>query len=101
MPKYNPLTKGTVIQLVNDLIAKAEFNEKVVQCKELHGLSPELALGSAWYRGLMNRHDALLSTKKSNVKDTKQNTWVQCEHFLQKKLTHLYNLHLEGHPTIT
>ncbi len=78
----DPLTKGTVVQLANDLIAETEFATKVVECKEICQLNPESALGNAWYRGFMKCHEALLTTKKANFKDTKQNTWVRREHFI-------------------
>ncbi len=61
----DPLTKGTVIQLANDLIADTELQAKVADCKKLHGLDPDSAIGTSWYRGFMmyeNVYEAMVSS---------------------------------------
>jgi hypothetical protein len=45
----NPLTKTTIIELVNDLIAETEYMEKIKYCKGLRKLNSIEKLGDAWY----------------------------------------------------
>jgi hypothetical protein len=42
-----PLTKSTIIEFANDLIAKTEFQEKVAAAKKLRHLKEEITLDSA------------------------------------------------------
>jgi hypothetical protein len=76
-----PLTKSTIIEFTKDLITKTEFQEKVAAAKKLRHLKEETTLGSAWYRGFLKRHAALLTTGGTIIKDVKRRTWVTCKNF--------------------
>jgi hypothetical protein len=76
-----PLTKGTVIELANSLISKTKYQEKLQAAKKLRRLEDEGNLGAAWYRGFMSRHQSLLTTKGTVIKDIKRRTWVTRENF--------------------
>jgi len=76
-----PLTKATVIELANSLISKTEFQEKLEAAKKLRHLDDEGKLGAAWYRGFLSRHQSLLTTRGTVIKDVKRRTWVTRENF--------------------
>ena len=76
-----PLTKTTVIELANYLIGKTELQENVAAAKKLRHLEQETTLGTAWYRGFLNRHAAQLTTSGTVIKDVKRRTWVTQENF--------------------
>jgi hypothetical protein len=75
-----PLTKTTVLELANDLIAGTEVEELIADCKKIRKLK-ETKLGSAWYRGFLKRYQDDLSLSASVVKDIKRRTWVKVENF--------------------
>ena len=75
-----PLTKTTVLELANDLIAGTEVEELIADCKKIWKLK-ETKLGSAWYRGFLKRYQEDLSRSASVVKDIKRRTWVKAENF--------------------
>jgi hypothetical protein len=77
----NPLTKTTIIELANDLIAETEYQEKIKECKGLRKLNYTEKLGDAWYRGFMSRYSDKLTQSGTTIKDTKRNTWVTKENF--------------------
>jgi len=77
----NPLTKTTIIELANDLIAETEYQEKIKECKGLRKLNSTEKLGDAWYRGFMSRYSDKLTQSGTTIKDTKRNTWVTKENF--------------------
>jgi len=76
-----PLTKSTINELANSLILKTEYQEKLEAAKKLRHLDDEGSLGTAWYRGFMNRHKTFLTTKGVVIKDVKRRTWVTRENF--------------------
>ncbi len=75
------LTKSTVIEFANDLIAKTEFQGLVAAAKKLRCLEEETTLGTAWYHGFLKCHAALLTTSGTVIKDVKRRTWVMRENF--------------------
>ncbi len=77
----NPLTKTTIIELANDLIAETEYKEKIKDCKNLRKLDSVDKLGDAWYRGFMSRYSEKLTRNGTTIKDSKRNTWVTTENF--------------------
>ena len=76
-----PLTKTTVIELANDIVAETEYASKIIECKELRKLKETSILGDAWYRGFMHRFEDTLTRNQSTVKDTKRRTWVTQANF--------------------
>ncbi len=50
----NPLTKTTIIELANDLLADTEYLNKIKYCKGLRKLKCTDKLSDAWYRGFMS-----------------------------------------------
>jgi len=78
----SPLTKTTIIELANDLVADTEYQEKIKECKVLRKLDSIEKLSDAWYRGFLNRFSAVLTRSGTTVKDTKRNTWVTKENFV-------------------
>ncbi len=50
-------------------------------CKKVHKLKSNEKLGIAWYRGVLSRHEDLLTRNGSVVKDLKRRTWVKSENF--------------------
>jgi hypothetical protein len=77
----NPLTKTTIIELANDLIAETKYKEKIKDCKNLRKLDSVDKLGDAWYRGFMSRYSEKLTRNGTTIKDSKRNTWVTTENF--------------------
>jgi hypothetical protein len=77
----NPLTKTTIIELANDLIAEAEYMEKIKDCKELRKLNSIEKLGDTWYQGFMSQFSEQLTRSGTTIKDSKRNTWVTQENF--------------------
>jgi hypothetical protein len=76
-----PLTKTTVIELANDLIAKAELQENVAAAKKLRLIEHKTTLGTAWHLGFLICHATLLTTSGTVIKDVKRRTWVTRENF--------------------
>jgi hypothetical protein len=76
-----PLTKSTVIEFANSVINQMEYQEKVEASKKLRGLNNVTRLGVRWYRGFLSRHNSLLTTKGTVIKDVKRRTWVTRENF--------------------
>ncbi len=76
-----PLTKSTILEFANDLIAKTEFQGTVASAKKLRRLEEEMTLGTAWYCGFLKCHAALLTTSGTVIKDVKRRTWVTCKNF--------------------
>jgi len=77
----SPLTKTTIIELANDLLADTEYMDKIRGCKELRKLDRPDKLSDAWYRGFMSRYSEELTRNGTSIKDSKRNTWVTKENF--------------------
>ncbi len=56
-----PLTKPTVIELANDIMAETEYASKIVECKEMRNLKETSMLGNAWYHGFMHHFEDALT----------------------------------------
>ncbi len=90
-----PLTKSTIIELANSLIFKTEYQEKLEAAKKLRHLDDEGSLGTAWYRGFLNRHKSFLTTKGVVIKDVKRRTWVTRENF-ENMYENIYQIMVEA-----
>ncbi len=75
------LTKSTIIEFANSLIAKTEHQAKVETAKKLCRLEDEENLGTAWNRGFLACHSSPLTTSGTVIKDVKRRTWVTRENF--------------------
>jgi hypothetical protein len=67
----SPLTKTTIMELANDLLADTEYLDKIKDCKGLHKLKCTDKHSHAWYRGFT----------RSGATDIKRNKWVTEENF--------------------
>ncbi len=76
-----PLTKKTVVQLANSLVADNEYESRINQCRIERNLASNGQIGDAWYRGFINCHKDVLAKKRRTVKDVKRSTWVTQENF--------------------
>jgi hypothetical protein len=77
----NPLTKTTIIELANDLLADTEYLDKIQDCKGLLKLKCTDKLSDAWYRGFMSRFSEQSTRSIATIKDSKRNTWVTKDNF--------------------
>jgi hypothetical protein len=78
----SPLTKTTIIGLANDLIADTEYLMKIKDCKALQKLQSTEKHCNAWYRGFMSRFSEQITRSGTTIKDSKRNTWVAKENFV-------------------
>jgi len=90
-----PLTKSTVIEFANSVIAKTEFQEKVFVAKKIRHLKNENTLGVRWYKGFLSRHSSLLTLSGTVIKDVKRRTWVTHENF-ENMYENVYNTMVEA-----
>ncbi len=86
-----PLTKTTIIELANDLINETEYQQKIKDCKKLRKLKSTEKLCEAWYRGFINRFSDELTRTRTTIKDSKRNTWVTKDNFVNM-YENVYNL---------
>jgi hypothetical protein len=90
-----PLTKTTVIELANDIVADTEYASKIADFKKLRKLNDSSQLGSAWYRGFISRYEHVLTRNKTTIKDIKRRTWVRRENF-ENMYENIYNEMVEA-----
>ena len=90
-----PLTKTTVIELANDIVADTEYASKIADFKKLRKLNDSSKLGSAWYRGFISRYEHVLTRNKTTIKDIKRRTWVRRENF-ENMYENIYNEMVEA-----
>jgi len=76
-----PLTKTTIIELANDIVADTEYASKIIECKKMRKLKDSSTLGAAWYHGFMHRFEDTLTRKHTTVKDIKRRTWATRDNF--------------------
>jgi hypothetical protein len=76
------LTKTTIIELANDLVADTKYQEKIKECKVLRKLDSIEKLSDAWYRGFLNHFSEEITRSGTTVKDTKRNMQVTKENFI-------------------
>lgn len=78
----SPLTKTAIMEFAIDLVADMEYQEKIKQFKVLQKLGSLETPSDAWYRGFMNCFSDELTRSVTTVKDTKQNTSITKENFI-------------------
>jgi hypothetical protein len=76
-----PLTKTTIIELANDIVADTEYASKIIEYKKMRKLKDSSALGAAWYRGFMHCFEDTLTQNHTTVKDVKRRTWATRDNF--------------------
>lgn len=76
-----PLVRGQVIGLAEEMIAGTKYEKKMLNYKKKRKIVSKRVLSKRWYRGFMNRFKRVLKRGRRRHRDVKRLTWCTYEKF--------------------